>query len=307
MLNHPSTPLATAYRKRRIRAVQRPHSKGSGGYSAVTCLSLAAADVGSNSAPTYAPRIWDVIRPAGSPWKVGRDSVRWIDDPERIGLRFVGAAHSVDKGIGHTGWHVDSDGLDSIHGVVFQLPGKAGKARYMAGFSDAFNSESVCLSTEIIESESYSGAEDREAAREAAREADRLAERYAESEREYQEADRAGQKARHKAREAREAVSRAVQAVRHAREAFRCRNTTRDAIAVIRAARLPGMAFVIAALARHDSRVEARAAFREARAAVEHAKRKLGAARQFRDDSAPSKRWQPALFAAWQEGYDDAF
>ena len=164
--------------------------------------------------PIYAPaKIWsrDVTRPNGN--RVfgahGESACVWIEKPESVGLRFVGLAHDVyPRRIDHTGWYLDPDGWgETVSGVVYQLPARNGRARYLAGYADPWNCDSdgrgpCLLSLDIFEAEPeycesgfwYDGAED--ARHEAAIRADEIARVMAEHEREYQEAWRAGQEAR---------------------------------------------------------------------------------------------------------------
>lgn len=116
----------------------------------------------------------------------GDDGLRWVEHAS-AGLRIKGYADKLGaRGIQHTGWFTDDDGTrGTLRGIVYQLPAKDGKPRYIPGY---------------VESENYDetgGARPdftdiRECEIEAAYAADKLAERAAEKEREYQEAWRAG-------------------------------------------------------------------------------------------------------------------
>lgn len=110
------------------------------------------------------------------------------------------AAHDVTgAGIDHNGWydnpHGESfrDGSGLCFGVVCQLPGRDGKARYVAGyqFGDCEGGPSLDLST-IYESPAESSWDTPDSMVEAARAADSMAESAAEKEREYKTAWGAG-------------------------------------------------------------------------------------------------------------------
>lgn len=150
---------------------------------------------------------------------------QWIERPADIGLRFVGYADKVRPSIKHSGWYSDNDQRSLIRGVVYQLPGRDGKARYVAGHdnqdkraADAGGPALIDWS-QIHESDfvdemnralagigkTYQSAAMRKpgywaqaahetASREAAYAADQLAEGAAEEEREYNAAWQAGQR-----------------------------------------------------------------------------------------------------------------
>jgi len=286
------SPLHRAYRKRRRAAVSRSRANGS---AAVLAIDLARADIAKGNVPLYAAPIWETAPAAGAVFVQFRERMRWIEKPESVGLRLVGSASDIVR-LDHTGYYVDDFQEDTVCGVVYRLPGKAGKTRYLAGYSDPWNEGAACLSMEIYESESG----DNSGARDAARAADEIARIFAEHAREDSEARNAGVQAREKAREAMAAVSGAIQALREARAAYRARHATRNAL---RVHGLPEP--VLTALRLHDSMAAAREALAAFSAATDHARKMLDAARAFRDDSKPSK-WQPELLAAWQEGYDNA-
>ena len=125
------------------------------------------------------------------------DRYRWVEHPN-TGLRFVGKVHAIrmdgtgnqpyiDRSIvDHTGWYMDDfhDSSETAWGVVYQLPGRGGKPRYIPGICDYMNDKSGndCA---ILDFRSIT-----DDIREAIRWADGMAESYAESEREYQEKQR---------------------------------------------------------------------------------------------------------------------
>jgi len=82
----------------------------------------------------------------------GEDRVRWIEGPEALGLRLVGLAHDVCSGITHRGWFLHPEGYpgEVVCGFVYQMSGRDGRARYLAGYADAWNCDGsgpvlVCL------------------------------------------------------------------------------------------------------------------------------------------------------------------
>lgn len=125
------------------------------------------------------------------------DAKRYPEPGEAF--RDVVAAHDIDGGPDHNGWYCsperasarDGDGL--CWGVVCQLPGRDGMARFVAGyqFGGVDGGPTLDLST-IYASRSDSAWDCPDAKREAARAADSMAEQAAEEELEYQTAWRAG-------------------------------------------------------------------------------------------------------------------
>lgn len=113
----------------------------------------------------------------------GRDRLRWVENASR-GLRVVGPAHDVTR-LGHNGWFLDplGDG-DTVYGVVLQLPGRSGFARFVPAISDPWNPDCYCV--DFRDRYDGPGNDADDAKRDCARAADQLAEAYAEREREYQ-------------------------------------------------------------------------------------------------------------------------
>jgi len=71
---------------------------------------------------------------------------RWVDDPEAdLGLRLVGASHEILR-LGHSGWYVDTIYEDTCEGRVYRLP----HGRYLAGYTDGFNPDAVCLDVRTV-------------------------------------------------------------------------------------------------------------------------------------------------------------
>ncbi|MEP2533514.1 hypothetical protein [Shimia sp.] len=194
-----------------------------------------------NRAPVYTGEsIWK--RPAvNSDFEAhGESRVRWFEDPEKSGLRLVGLAHDAAPGghayyraaVDHSGWYLTPDNWsgETVAGVVYRLPGANGRARYLAGYADPYQTDKhgngpALLSLEVFTGETLDSSWDQDSAlRDVARRADGIAENMAEQEREYQTGHGAGRAARELAAEALEAAKRWTQAVRAARAVFRNRH-----------------------------------------------------------------------------------
>lgn len=200
-------------------------------------------ETGTKSANPYGDgsRVWSGLGGRnGAPFAAyGESACRWIENPESVGLRLVGLAHDVGKAgythlrnaVEHTGWHLDPDGDgESVSGVVYQLPGRNGRARYLVGYADAYNGDGrgngpALLSLEILEGDATDSDWDADPMkREAATRADGIAERMAQAEREFQAGDRMGRKARRKADAARETGRAWLEACRDARAMWKARH-----------------------------------------------------------------------------------
>ena len=121
----------------------------------------------------------------------GRDRLRFVENASR-GLRVLGPVHEMRDicRVGHTGWHLDPLGEgDTVHGVVLQLPGRSGFARFVPAVSDPYNDD--CYAVDFRDVYTAPGDDTDEAKHDCALTADRLAELYAEREREYQTLDTA--------------------------------------------------------------------------------------------------------------------
>jgi hypothetical protein len=129
------------------------------------------------------------------------------------GLRYVGRVvpefgGGVWDSRGNTGWHtcphgdVFIDGSGLCYGVVYQLPARNGRARFVAGFEfgGVDGGPSLDLAT-VYESEFEDNAQDGARHSGAARAADNAARKAGEEEREYQTAWRAGSDYAEKAEE----------------------------------------------------------------------------------------------------------
>lgn len=214
MQDEPLTLLVQSYRWHRLRnrAWFSPHGPVRGPIDAVTALRNAREDVEagkrrypSESGPAVSWQSND--KPRSS------DRLAYVESPEKAGLRFVGrvmANCGGRNGIWDTrddsGWFTDpnadvfKDGTGLCYGLVYQLPGRGGKARFVAGyqfggcdggpmidFGTVFESDSAAY-----EDHSHDGAQGHDDAHDAARSADHMAKREAEHEREYQTAWQAG-------------------------------------------------------------------------------------------------------------------
>lgn len=160
------------------------------------------------------------------------ENLRWIENTDQAGLRFVGFADEIDRSIQHTGWYTDEDGCaETLRGAVWQLPGRNGVPLFVAGYCDPHNHGAARICFDVIEGErpewvpprnGWSGywsycdsATDHDGCREAARQADGIAEIAAESEREWRETS-------YKAMDAHEMLAEAVSHGKDAIEAIRC-------------------------------------------------------------------------------------
>lgn len=236
-------------------------------------------------------RIWSRIECNGAPSVVGGERGRWIEEPTLAGLREVGTPESI-RVTKTTGYYLNpyGDG-ETVSGVVYQIPARDGRARFLAGYSDPFGNGGAFLSMEIFESDDWraeraaklkrnpktpsyklpsseSAADD--AKREAAHRADGIAASMAEEEREYQEAYQAGANAREKAREALDAGKAWIALLREARNAFATR----------RARGMVGITLAETLAAFRDSKTRIREAceeYQDARDAAREARDAIGA------------------------------
>ncbi|TIU88860.1 MAG: hypothetical protein E5W06_00395 [Mesorhizobium sp.] len=146
-------------------------------------------------------------------WQPRDDSSRraerlaFVEDVAGAGLRFVGKVEA-DTPRGQIwsdrdscGWYSDLDQSETIYGVVYQLPGRDGKARFVAGYASDDDCDGLPTLDlgHIFESDScrgdyYGNVQEHDDARDAARAADSMAQRAAEQEREYKAAWQAGQR-----------------------------------------------------------------------------------------------------------------
>lgn len=133
------------------------------------------------------------------------ERIAYVDSPEANGFRFVGRvvpqerARSLWDTSGDTGWYTDPygdhsrDGWGLCWGVVYQLPGRNGESRFVAGYQFGSFDGGPTLDCGTIYTDRDSGdATSHAAAQEAAHAADELARIAADRERDYQRAWCAG-------------------------------------------------------------------------------------------------------------------
>ena len=175
------------------------------GTRAIDALTLARADVASGKARYPAPM-------TGHKMRAGHDSDKpgsvYVENPESFGLRLVGRVQADtprgdvwdkrgDSGL-YDNPHVESfkEGSGLIYGLVYQLPARKGRSRFVAAYQNGCNDSGALIDFGTVYTSEPGGtwgsAQDDDAARDAARAADHMAEKEAESEREYQTAWRAG-------------------------------------------------------------------------------------------------------------------
>lgn len=144
--------------------------------------------------------------------------LRWIENTDRAGLRFVGHADELDKSIQHNGWYIDSFQDDTYRGAIWQLPGRNRQNVYVVGYVDPNNPGAALIDFDAIYGEpSWRDRYDDDDLRDAARAADRMAELFAEAEREFQlkdAAERRAEELREEAAELRRGLCEEIQTVR---------------------------------------------------------------------------------------------
>lgn len=198
---------AFAYHMRRAYI---PRAYGYNRPRAVVALELARKDVAANK--SRYPMPWKPYAPTDAS---NKDGMRWVEDPERIGLRLVGyvdaemRSGNIWNDSDRNGWYSDCFQDSTIRGVVYQLPGRNGECRFVAGYKESesegcridFGTVYSEKSVQWYESSGWAGwnwetdARDIESARDAARYANGMAERAAEESREYSTAWQAGSRA----------------------------------------------------------------------------------------------------------------
>lgn len=189
-------------------------------------LELARADVAAGKAryPSKgkpAPAVtWQPVA-EGLPQSLCSERLAYVEKPANAGLREVGAVNADESrsglwasGRAHEpfGWYADSDYGNTngtVHGMVYQLQGRDGEARFVAGYRfTEHDGEGVTIDFGTIYAESTTYEEktrlygssrwyqdspcDMDSACDAARVADGMAKRAAEDERDYSNAWQAG-------------------------------------------------------------------------------------------------------------------
>jgi hypothetical protein len=122
------------------------------------------------------------------------DNYAWIENVYYAGLRFVGYCDEIVRGraIDHKGWYTNDFEDETYRGAVWQLPGRKGVARFIAGYQDPNNDGAAFVDLDIINGFACDEGAVGEAKRDAAFRADSIAQRNAEREREYNEGWQAG-------------------------------------------------------------------------------------------------------------------
>lgn len=221
MQDEPLTLLVQSYRWHRLRnrAWFSPHGPVRGPIDAVTALRNAREDVEAGKR-RYPSESGSAVSWQENENPRSSERLAYVESPEKAGLRFVGrvmADCGGRNGIWDTrddsGWFTDphgdgfKDGTGLCYGVVYQLPGKDGKSRFVAGYQFGgcdggpmidFGTVFEEPSAELVISKygNYWSWQDNpremDAALTAARSADSMAKSAAEEEREYQTAWQAG-------------------------------------------------------------------------------------------------------------------
>jgi len=130
---------------------------------------------------------------AGAPFMVGSTAMRYVEKPESAGFRLVGNADDIaPRAVQHRGWFLydEGDPDETARGVVYRLPSKGGRARYVAGYQLSYEDDAAALNLNYVFTGDQFGGEDD--ARDAAMHADGLAQTIAEQERDYHRAWQAG-------------------------------------------------------------------------------------------------------------------
>lgn len=190
------------------------------GRAASKALEAARADVARGKS-RYASSLYAGW---GGPWQDGSSTMRFVERPDRMGVRFVDYADKINRWLHHEGWFLDPDDMgETVRGAVFQLPAKGGQERYLAGFQDPFGNDAASIEVAVYDTKE-----------EAARAADRLAEVYAEKEREYREAWNAGNRARALDEEVKETRAQLLALLREMKAARRTASDTPTICAILR-------------------------------------------------------------------------
>ena len=182
---------------------------------AVFALAMARRDLAAGIARYPAP-----VKPFPAFGAADESGYRWSEKPEAAGLRLVGRVEADCGGRNgiwdkreSSGWYADEDMGNLCYGLVYQLPGRNGESRFVAGYAFS-EDEGATLDLRRIYAEpaawfeparksasgytlgGYWNYQDNpckmDAARDAAYSADSMAKAAAEAEREYQTAWQAG-------------------------------------------------------------------------------------------------------------------
>ncbi|TGT90870.1 MULTISPECIES: hypothetical protein [unclassified Mesorhizobium] len=153
----------------------------------------------------YAAVTWQKRDTESPSYAKRAECIAFVQDFSGAGLRHVGNVEAdtprgkIWSNRDSCGWYSDYDQSETIYGVVYQLPGRDGKARFVAGYASAGDCDGLpTLDFGAVYSEDMRGdrynesAQDLDAARDAARAADSMAQSAAEDERAYKAAWQAG-------------------------------------------------------------------------------------------------------------------
>lgn len=103
----------------------------------------------------------------------GNHHVRWVEDTNRAGLRWVGFSDEIIS-MRHTGWYCDNYMESTMRGAVWQLPARDSVPLFVYGYCDPYNDGAACISFDHTDCKE-----------DAARWGDSFAESVAEDAREY--------------------------------------------------------------------------------------------------------------------------
>ncbi len=178
--------------------------------SATIALQRARDDVATGKArypkTDFGAVCWQPVDADSPSYAKRAERLAFVQDIDGAGLRLVGKVEAESHGgrrcwteRDSCGWYSDNDQIETIYGVVYQLPGRDGKARFVAGYASADDCDGLptiefgAIYSEDMRGDFYNeSAQELEAARDAARAADSMAQHAAESEREYKAASSAG-------------------------------------------------------------------------------------------------------------------
>lgn len=221
MQDEPLTLLAQSYRWYRLRnrAWFSPHGPVRGPIDAVTALRNAREDVEAGKR-RYPSESGSAVSWQENENPRSSERLAYVESPEKAGLRLVGRVMAECGGRNgiwdnreDSGWFTDphgdtfKGGTGLCYGLVYQLPGKGGKARFVAGYQFGGCDDGPMIDFGTVFEEpaaelvfgrygNYWSWQDNpremDAALTAARSADHMAKRAAEHEREYQTAWQAG-------------------------------------------------------------------------------------------------------------------
>ncbi len=86
-------------------------------------------------------------------WHSRSSHYRWVENTGFAGLRTVGFADEIARGIDHKGWFCDPHdfgGGEVYRGIVLQLPARNGFPQYVYGYADPCNDDAALIDFDII-------------------------------------------------------------------------------------------------------------------------------------------------------------